>query len=242
MGRLQKQKGKSQSNTVDHASQASTLNGKEEETKGKTNAVTQKQSAQLREMRKILGKVKRPKMVARPKTPWIFFLTSSYRRHKESGGNTPFKQFWTELSPVWKQLSKTEKSEFVQFHEEDKVRYQNEMKNLNEEDIRKIDTYKRYCKLKKAVKKGTSPKPVITNYMAFARLERPKIRQETPNITFGELGKILGKRWKNASAEMIAHCNHIVSQDRERYRTEMEVYKKEKEEQSQTAGTDGTVN
>jgi hypothetical protein len=234
MGRLQKHQKKAQSNTDNHGAPATT--GIHETSKPRTKDAKPKQSAQLREMRKILGRVKRPKMVARPKTPWIFFLTRSYRKHKDSGGNTPFKQFWTELSPIWKQLDPAEKSEYVQFHEEDKVRYENEMKNLNEEDIRKIDTYKRYCKLKKAVKKGTTPKPVITNYMAFARLERPKIRQETPNITFGELGKVLGKRWKNASAEMVAHCNQIVSQDRERYRTEMEMYNKEKGNE----GDDGT--
>jgi len=182
---------------------------------------TRKSSHQLKEFRKILGKVKRPKMVSRPKTPWIFFLTRSYKHHKDTGGATPFKQFWTELSPRWKSMTEESKAEYVRYHEEDKVRYENEMKNLNQEDVEKIETYKRYCKLKKAAKKEQAPKPVITNYMAFARLERPKIRQETPNITFGELGKLLGARWKNASDETIAKCNAIVAKDRERYNTEM---------------------
>mmetsp|Transcript_25840 Transcript_25840/g.36546 ORF Transcript_25840/g.36546 Transcript_25840/m.36546 type:complete len:219 (-) Transcript_25840:362-1018(-) len=182
-------------------------------------------TSQLKEMRRKLGKIKRPRMVTRPKTAWIFFLTMSYKRHKESGGVTSFKKFWTELSPQWKNMNEEKKKPYIQFHEDDKVRYNNEMKNLKEEDLQKIDTYRKYCKLRKAARKESKPRPVLTNYMAFARTERPKIRKENPAISFGELGKLLGARWKTASPEVIAACNKMVCADRERYEKEVESMK-----------------
>jgi hypothetical protein len=166
-------------------------------------------------------------MVTRPKTAWIFFLTMSYKSHKENGGSTTFKKFWTELSPQWKNMDEEEKQPFIQFHEEDKVRYNNEMKNLKEEELQKIDTYRKYCKLRKAARKESKPRPVLTNYMAFARTERPKIREENPSISFGELGKLLGTRWKNAPPDVIAACNKMVCDDRDRYEREVKAMKEE---------------
>lgn len=45
------------------------------------------------------------------------------------------------------------------------------------------------------------PKKPLTSYMMFVQDERPKVRQEHPEATFGELSKLVGQRWKALSAK-----------------------------------------
>jgi len=37
--------------------------------------------------------------------------------------------------------------------------------------------------------------------MLFAKETRPKVKEENPDITFGEVGKELGKRWRALTDE-----------------------------------------
>eukprot|EP00585_Thalassiosira_rotula_P009959 CAMPEP_0196158672 /NCGR_PEP_ID=MMETSP0910-20130528/45933_1 /TAXON_ID=49265 /ORGANISM="Thalassiosira rotula, Strain GSO102" /LENGTH=75 /DNA_ID=CAMNT_0041423581 /DNA_START=246 /DNA_END=473 /DNA_ORIENTATION=+ len=49
---------------------------------------------------------------------------------------------------------------------------------------------------KAAPKKAKGGKKKLSNYMLFAKDTRPKIIEENPDLTFGEVGKELGKRWR----------------------------------------------
>lgn len=44
-------------------------------------------------------------------------------------------------------------------------------------------------------------KKKLTGYMMFAKEMRPKILEENSGLTFGEVGKELGKRWRELSDE-----------------------------------------
>jgi hypothetical protein len=47
----------------------------------------------------------------------------------------------------------------------------------------------------------TSGKKKVTGYMLFAKETRPKVIAEKPDLTFGEVGKELGARWRALSEE-----------------------------------------
>jgi hypothetical protein len=47
----------------------------------------------------------------------------------------------------------------------------------------------------------TGGKKKISSYMLFAKETRPKVIAEKPDLTFGEVGKELGARWRALSEE-----------------------------------------
>lgn len=52
-----------------------------------------------------------------------------------------------------------------------------------------------------ATKAKGSPKAKkpLSGYMLFAKEMRPKLKEESPDLTFGEVGKELGARWRALS-------------------------------------------
>ncbi|KAL7446057.1 hypothetical protein ACHAXH_009669 [Discostella pseudostelligera] len=49
--------------------------------------------------------------------------------------------------------------------------------------------------------KSGSGKKKLTGYMVFAKEMRPKVLEENSGLSFGEVGKELGKRWRALSDE-----------------------------------------
>jgi HMG (high mobility group) box len=55
-------------------------------------------------------------------------------------------------------------------------------------------------KKKKAKKDPNAPKGAKSAYMFFVQENREKIKEESPDISFGEMGKALGEKWKVVGA------------------------------------------
>ena len=47
--------------------------------------------------------------------------------------------------------------------------------------------------------KADKPKRAPGHYMIFCKEERPKIVKANPNMSFGEVGKALGAKWRGMS-------------------------------------------
>ncbi|KAI9635660.1 high mobility group box domain-containing protein, partial [Dioszegia hungarica] len=54
-------------------------------------------------------------------------------------------------------------------------------------------------KPKKEVKDPNKPKRGLSPYMFFVQDYRERIKGENPDATFGQLGKLLGAKWKELS-------------------------------------------
>jgi hypothetical protein len=50
-------------------------------------------------------------------------------------------------------------------------------------------------------KKGNLPKRPLSAYMFFSQDWRERIKTENPEASFGEIGKLLGAKWKEMDAE-----------------------------------------
>lgn len=50
-----------------------------------------------------------------------------------------------------------------------------------------------------AKKKSAGGKKKVSGYMLFCKEQRPIVKKEMPDLTFGQIGKELGKRWKALS-------------------------------------------
>jgi HMG (high mobility group) box len=49
---------------------------------------------------------------------------------------------------------------------------------------------------KKTKKDPNAPKRALSAYMIFSQENRQKVKDENPKATFGEMGKLLGNKWK----------------------------------------------
>ena len=62
--------------------------------------------------------------------------------------------------------------------------------------------------------------------MFFSQAKRPKLREQNPSASVGDIAKQLGAAWKIMTAEQKKPYEDQAKKDRERYDSEMEQYKK----------------
>jgi len=63
------------------------------------------------------------------------------------------------------------------------------------------ESEKKPAKKKRKKADPDAPKKASSAYVHFSKKMRPKLKEENPNATFGELGKLLGEAWKKATDE-----------------------------------------
>ena len=97
---------------------------------------------------------------------------------------------------------------------------------------------------KKGVKrKGSSgskdplaPKRGMSSFMLFSNAMRPIVKGESPDATFGEIAKIIGKKFKELSAEERKEWDAKSAKDKARYQAEMADYSAPEDDGSDGGG------
>lgn len=69
-----------------------------------------------------------------------------------------------------------------------------------------------------------APKRGLSAYMFFANEQRENVRDENPGISFGQVGKILGERWKALNDKQRAPYEAKAAADKKRYEDEKAAY------------------
>lgn len=73
-------------------------------------------------------------------------------------------------------------------------------------------------------KDPNAPKRSLSAYMFFASDTRESVRSENPDITFGQIGKVLGEKWKALNEEDRLPYQAKADADKKRYESEKEMY------------------
>ncbi|KAF2153717.1 non-histone chromosomal protein 6 [Myriangium duriaei CBS 260.36] len=76
----------------------------------------------------------------------------------------------------------------------------------------------------KRKKDPNAPKRGLSAYMFFANEQRDKVREDNPGIKFGEVGKILGDKWKQLSDKQKAPYEAKAAADKKRYEDQKAAY------------------
>jgi len=76
----------------------------------------------------------------------------------------------------------------------------------------------------KKKKDPNAPKRGLSAYMFFANEQRENVRTENPGIQFGQVGKVLGERWKALSAKQRDPYEAKAAADKKRYEDEKAAY------------------
>jgi len=84
---------------------------------------------------------------------------------------------------------------------------------------------------KKSKKDPNAPKRGLSAYMFFANEQRDNVREENPGISFGQVGKILGERWKALNDKQRAPYEAKAAADKKRYEDEKQAYNAEADEE-----------
>ncbi|EEQ32729.1 Non-histone chromosomal protein 6 [Microsporum canis] len=85
--------------------------------------------------------------------------------------------------------------------------------------------------VEKKKKDPNAPKRGLSAYMIFANEQRAAVREENPNITFGQVGKVLGERWKALSDKQRVPYEEKAATDKQRYEDEKAAYNSRQEEE-----------
>jgi len=78
-------------------------------------------------------------------------------------------------------------------------------------------------------KDDTKPKHPTSAYLLYSNAHREQARAANPELSFGDLTKVLSDMWKNASTEDKSTFEAQAATDRARYQAEMVKYNKEQE-------------
>ncbi|PSN66708.1 Non-histone chromosomal protein 6 [Corynespora cassiicola Philippines] len=85
----------------------------------------------------------------------------------------------------------------------------------------------------KKKKDPNAPKRGLSAYMFFANEQRDKVREENPGIKFGEVGKMLGEKWKSLTEKQRAPYEAKAAADKKRYEEEKAKYQDREEEEEE---------
>ncbi|AAS51610.1 ADL310Wp [Eremothecium gossypii ATCC 10895] len=73
-------------------------------------------------------------------------------------------------------------------------------------------------------KDPNAPKRAMSAYMFFANENRDIVRAENPGISFGQVGRVLGEKWKALSDDEKQPYEAKAEADKKRYESEKELY------------------
>ncbi|KAJ1915381.1 Non-histone chromosomal protein 6 [Tieghemiomyces parasiticus] len=79
-------------------------------------------------------------------------------------------------------------------------------------------------KKKRTKKDPNAPKRALSAYMFYSQSARESVKQNNPEATFGELGKLLGAQWKEMTPAQKAPFDRQAEADKVRYEKEKAAY------------------
>ena len=69
-----------------------------------------------------------------------------------------------------------------------------------------------------------APKRGLSAYMFYAQDHREQVKRDNPDITFGQIGKVLGEQWKAMSDKEKVPYEAKAARDKQRYEQEKASY------------------
>ncbi|KAF7802947.1 FACT complex subunit SSRP1 [Senna tora] len=80
-------------------------------------------------------------------------------------------------------------------------------------------------KKQKKKKDPNAPKRALSGFMFFSQMERENLKKTNPGISFTDVGRVLGEKWKKMSAEEKEPFEAKARADKKRYKDEISGYK-----------------
>ncbi len=137
--------------------------------------------------------IEKSNIIKRPLPAWNFFLSEHQKKTRLS-----ITELCGKCSVEWKGLSAEERAKYTKMEKLDKIRYKQELASLTAYDqkrLKKCNLLRRQARRAKKSTSLSSPRP----YIIFSRQNRAEIVRQNPDMTFGEISKEMGKKWRSLS-------------------------------------------
>lgn len=145
----------------------------------------------------------------RPLSAYMHYCQDKRAETKEANPKATFSELGSILGRQWQELDEDARKPYVKLNEQDKARYEKEKEEMGDDAGAEDGGKKKKAKTTtgKAKKDKDAPKNAKSAYMFFCDAERPRLKAQTPDIEFKELGQLMGANWKKLSDEEKAPYN-----------------------------------
>jgi hypothetical protein len=123
------------------------------------------------------------------------------------------------LSTQYKALSEKELKKWTKKAEQEKIRYQEEMKHYVP-----IEEEGGGGKKKKAKKDPNAPKRNMSAYFLYSIFARPQVKGDNPSASFGDIARLISTQFKELNDKERKKWDKKAVDDKERYQREMGEY------------------
>jgi len=183
------------------------------------------------------GKKKAKKDPNQPKgakSAYIIYSSEHRDRINKENPGLSFGDLQRIIGASYKNLGEDELAELQKKASQDKERHAREMKAYKPPKGEEKSGGK-----KKKIKDPNAPKRPVTSFMLYSSGMRPIVKKEKPDIKFGEMGKLLGEKWREISPVEKEKYEALANKDKERYNKEMAEYKSKKKVEDDEDDSDG---
>ena len=168
------------------------------------------------------SKKKKRKGPKRGLSSYIYFCKEQRPVVKEKNIEMSAKEITTELGRQWKLLSETDKKPYEKLAKKDKKRYETEKLDWVDSVSDDVDdTVDKKATTKVLNKKTVSKKPDTktkrkkTGYILYCQIERPIVKENSPDLSNTEITKELGANWKSLTENERGEYNERASKTRD---------------------------
>jgi len=182
---------------------------------------------------------KDPNKPKRAHSAYIIYSNENRERIKKENPTASFGDVARLVSASYKKLSKDELVDLEKKVNKQKERYATEMKDYKPPPGFDDDGDEKGGKKKKKKRDPNAPKRATSAFMLYSSAMRPIIKKDKPDTKFGEMGKLIGEKWREISSEEKEKYEAQVKNDKERYTREMAAYKAKKKAEVDDNDSDG---
>lgn len=136
------------------------------------------------------------------------------------------------VSVEYKKMSEDEKKKYDDMAAKDKERYTAEMKDYvppsdddDDDDDDNNGGGKKKVAKKKVKKDPNAPKKPMSAYLLFSTKMRASIKEEFPDMNFGDLARKIAERYKALPADEMEKLTEKAKEDKAKYMKVMAAYK-----------------
>mmetsp|Transcript_322 Transcript_322/g.459 ORF Transcript_322/g.459 Transcript_322/m.459 type:complete len:815 (-) Transcript_322:58-2502(-) len=182
---------------------------------------------------------KDPNAPKRSTSAYILWMGDNRAKIKEKNPDMSFGDLARECSRVYKELTPEEKAPYDEKAKADKERYKREMADYVPPAGSKGEKGGKGKKAAAKKKKDpNAPKRGTTSFMYFSSEMRPKIKAEKPDISFGDMGKEIGARFRALTPEEKKKYEDMAATDKIRYKKAMDAYKAKQKAEAEVEDSD----
>ncbi|KAI1887554.1 hypothetical protein AGOR_G00191510 [Albula goreensis] len=149
---------------------------------------------------------------------YAFFVRTCREEHKKKhpGTSVNFAEFSRKCSERWRTMSGKEKTKFEDMAKTDKVRYDREMKSY---------VPPKGAKGGKRKKDPNAPKRPPSAFFVFCSEHRPRVKNDNPGISIGDIAKKLGELWAKQTPKDKAPYEQKAAKLKEKYEKDVAAYR-----------------